>query len=123
MFDNSKIIITSDHGELMGEENIFFSHGIFTYLALINVPLIIKNPYQKRGNYINKNFSLIDVLYNKKRVIKGNIIFSFHPKSFSFLSTEKIYLIHLNQLDVVDNKSFHLFPINNSYSFSRLKKM
>lgn len=36
------IIITSDHGEMFGEHNYYFSHGGFLYEPLIKVPLIIR---------------------------------------------------------------------------------
>jgi arylsulfatase A-like enzyme len=36
------IIITADHGEMLGEHNYYFHHGWFLYEPLINVPLIIK---------------------------------------------------------------------------------
>ncbi len=38
------IIITSDHGETMGEHNAFFEHGWFIYESTMKVPLIISSP-------------------------------------------------------------------------------
>ncbi|TAM34229.1 hypothetical protein EPN54_06580 [bacterium] len=35
-------IITSDHGEMLGEKNLYFHHAIFLYEPLIRVPLIIR---------------------------------------------------------------------------------
>jgi arylsulfatase A-like enzyme len=42
LFDDSLIIFTSDHGEAMGERNIYFSHGEYLYENLIRVPMILK---------------------------------------------------------------------------------
>lgn len=42
-FDNSLIIVTSDHGQLLGEYNRV-GHGIFLYDELIRVPLLVKYP-------------------------------------------------------------------------------
>lgn len=36
------LVITSDHGEMLGENNLYFHHGSFLYEPLIRVPLIIK---------------------------------------------------------------------------------
>jgi len=49
MYENSVIIITSDHGESFGEEHddgkvATYSHGGIPYESLIRVPLIIKPP-------------------------------------------------------------------------------
>ncbi len=43
MFDNSLIIITSDHGQLLGEHGRI-GHGTFLYDELLRVPLLIKYP-------------------------------------------------------------------------------
>jgi len=59
LFDNSLIIVTSDHGQLLGENNKI-GHGIFLYDELLKVPLLIKYPKEKkikmvdlRENYIS----------------------------------------------------------------------
>ncbi len=43
IFDNTLIIVTSDHGQLLGEHGRI-SHGTFLYDELLNVPLLIKYP-------------------------------------------------------------------------------
>ncbi|ASJ05727.1 sulfatase-like hydrolase/transferase [Thermococcus barossii] len=43
MFDNSLVIITSDHGQLLGEHGRI-GHGTFLYDELLVVPLFIKYP-------------------------------------------------------------------------------
>jgi len=51
LFDNSLIVVTSDHGQLLGEHNKI-SHGIFLYDELLKVPLLIKYPKEKKNqNY------------------------------------------------------------------------
>jgi arylsulfatase A-like enzyme len=55
IYDNSIIIITSDHGECFGEHG-FLVHGHTPYEELIHVPLIIKFPYNKYGG---KNYEQI----------------------------------------------------------------
>lgn len=54
----SIIIITADHGESLGEHNIFDHNEL--YYGIIHVPLIIKAPYSK-GGVISYPVSLIDI--------------------------------------------------------------
>ena len=42
IFDDTLIIITSDHGEAFGENDIYFYHGLTVTREQINIPLIIK---------------------------------------------------------------------------------
>lgn len=60
-FDDSLVIITSDHGQAL-KENSYYGHGTFLYDELIHIPLLIKFPsiYPKEVNsqsYVN----LVDV--------------------------------------------------------------
>ncbi len=103
IFDKSLIAITSDHGELIGENNIFFSHGIYTHPALINVPLIIKWPYQKQKKIIKENFStqyLLSLIFKEinlrvnKNLNINNALISLTSQSISILKNNKIILLH-----------------------------
>jgi len=40
--ENTLIILSADHGESLGDHNLYFTHGQFLYDELIRVPLIIK---------------------------------------------------------------------------------
>ncbi len=63
IYEDSMIIITSDHGEAFNEHG-FFSHGNIPYDELINVPLIIKFPDYiriRRGENISELVQLIDL--------------------------------------------------------------
>lgn len=53
LYDNTVIIITSDHGQNFGEDH-FYGHGILLSDSLIKVPLIIK-PIQKSEALPNDN--------------------------------------------------------------------
>ena len=74
MYDNSLIIITSDHGQLLGEHDRI-GHGVFLYDELLRVPLLIKYPkgykiehFSPRSKYISlvrlKQY-IIDLIDNK----------------------------------------------------------
>lgn len=48
LYDNTMIILTSDHGEFLGEHDLI-DHGKDVYQPVVWVPLIIKNPGQREG--------------------------------------------------------------------------
>ncbi|CAG0958179.1 Ulvan-active sulfatase [Methanosarcinales archaeon] len=56
IYDDSLIIVTSDHGEAFGENNIFFYHGLTVTLDQTRVPLLLKPHIEKE--IINK---LVDI--------------------------------------------------------------
>jgi len=46
-FENTMIIFTADHGESMGEHDLYFQHGSALYQEQLRIPLIIKYPDSK----------------------------------------------------------------------------
>lgn len=42
LYEKTLVIITSDHGQMLGEKDLYFNHGWFLYEPLIKVPLIVK---------------------------------------------------------------------------------
>jgi len=44
LMDDTLTVITSDHGESLGEHNYFFDHGRFSYQTCLRVPLIFHQP-------------------------------------------------------------------------------
>jgi len=62
VYDNTLIIITSDHGEAFGEHNSM-EHGLTLYEEVLRVPLIIKYPsaYLQRA-VVEKRVSLVDLM-------------------------------------------------------------
>ena len=61
LYDSSLIVILSDHGEEFRDHGSLF-HGETLYNEVVNVPLIIKLPYQTKGRVVSGKFSLIDLL-------------------------------------------------------------
>lgn len=61
LYDSALLIITSDHGEMLGEHGEK-AHTFFIYESAIKVPLIIKMPGQKRGAVIEEPVGLVDLL-------------------------------------------------------------
>lgn len=48
ILDHSLVIITADHGEMLGEHQ-FMGHGFGVYKELIQVPLLVRLPGQREG--------------------------------------------------------------------------
>jgi choline-sulfatase len=58
--DNTAIVFTADHGEMLGERGMWFKFNPFE--QSIKVPLIIQAPGTKRGQRSGMNCSLVDLL-------------------------------------------------------------
>jgi arylsulfatase A-like enzyme len=61
-FENSIVIITSDHGEGFKEHGTFLHHTTDPYNELLKVPLVIKYPKQSSSRKIKDDISLINLL-------------------------------------------------------------
>lgn len=80
LYDESMIIITADHGEMLGEHKRYGHSRDVLYKDQLHVPLIIKTPNNKREQ-IKKPVSLIDLPYTiielfglKNSYLKGNLL-------------------------------------------------
>lgn len=61
LYDRSLVIVTSDHGESLGEHGEA-EHGFFVYNATLRVPLIVKWPRSSgRGRVVTEAVSSIDL--------------------------------------------------------------
>jgi len=60
LWDDSLIIVTSDHGEAFGERNVL-GHAIFAYQNQVHVPLLIKYPGQTVQRVVQETVSGIDI--------------------------------------------------------------
>ena len=61
LFDNTMIVIASDHGEAFGEHGLM-QHMVSVYQDQVHVPLIIKYPRQTTPRVVDDLVSLVDVL-------------------------------------------------------------
>ena len=59
--DSTLVIITSDHGEMLGEHGEL-SHSYFVYESSIRVPLIFRLPAKSGGERIDDPVGLIDIV-------------------------------------------------------------
>lgn len=58
------IVVTSDHGESLGEQNYWFEHGFYAYQSTAAVPLIVRPPDGAsiaRGSVREDPISLVDL--------------------------------------------------------------
>ena len=62
-FDPALIIVTSDHGESLTEQPLWFDHGTAPSAEQLHVPLFVKLPFQERaGERVSAPVSLLDLL-------------------------------------------------------------
>jgi len=61
LYDSSLIIVTGDHGEMLGEHGEE-THMFFIYQSALHVPLIIKFPGAAKGDRIDDLVGLIDIV-------------------------------------------------------------
>jgi arylsulfatase A-like enzyme len=100
VFDNSLIIITSDHGQLLGEHNNKLEHGTFLYDELLKVPLFIKYPNENKSSKVDttirgdKYFSLTKIKSLIKQVIKRN--FEINNRLYSEVVFAESYGLHVD---------------------------
>jgi arylsulfatase A-like enzyme len=69
LFENTLIIVTSDHGEVFGEYGLF-THGHYVYRPLVHIPLIIHHPGLTGPPAVRHTpVSLTDVFYTIMRLV------------------------------------------------------
>ena len=61
LYDSTLIIITSDHGEMLGEHDEL-THGFFVYQSALKVPLIVKLPGRNAGHRVSELVGLVDLV-------------------------------------------------------------
>ena len=60
VFDNTLILITSDHGEYFGEHDLL-EHSKDVYQEALHVPLLVKAPHQAEGAVIDSPISVASI--------------------------------------------------------------
>ena len=61
VYDSSVVIVTADHGEMLGEHGED-EHGYYIYDSAIKVPLILKHPKQQTGRRVDAIVGLVDIV-------------------------------------------------------------
>jgi len=137
LYENTLIIITSDHGDQLGEHNLFL-HNFSLYDDLIKVPLIIKYPnnVQMTGveNKIVQNVdifpTILDLLQIDNELLlkqfQGNSVMShsINNRNQTYGISELLKPFGLNMLKYkhvlnrFDRKLISIRTINNKYIYS-----
>ncbi len=60
LLDNTVVVFTSDHGEMMGERGMWYKQHFFDWAA--RVPLVISCPKKWKASRVSQNVSLIDLM-------------------------------------------------------------
>lgn len=69
LYDSTLIIITGDHGEMLGEHKEL-THGYFIYQSAIKVPLIFKLPGRSKAKKIASPVGIIDIVPTVCRMVE-----------------------------------------------------
>ncbi|MBW1709568.1 MAG: sulfatase [Deltaproteobacteria bacterium] len=109
-YDNTFVIVHSDHGEAFGEQGVFFFHGLTVTRDQIHVPLIIKAGQLAPGRYTDP-VSLCDIMpflvealdLNDPGGMMGRSLIS--PPDPQRLIPSQI----LRQLAVINNENLYLY--------------
>ncbi len=74
MYENTMIIVTSDHGQALkeGRKVPYYGHGNFLYDEIIEVPLIIKFHGNRKIDVKNGNQSLVNLPGQIINAVEGN---------------------------------------------------
>jgi len=112
-YENSMIIITSDHGQALKEKN-YYTHGLFLYDQIIEIPLIVKFPNNKKIIISEHGYQSITHL-NKLilNAVDGNILDITEEKVFS-----ESYGFHVPLFKVIKDKNKAL-EMKNRYGNPR----
>ena len=61
LYDSTLLVITSDHGEMLGEHGEPY-HSFFIYQGVSRVVLVMRVPGQKRGGVVEQTVGLVDIV-------------------------------------------------------------
>ena len=75
LYDDALIVVMSDHGQALKEKN-YYAHGMFLHDEIVEVPLMIKFPNNKRFSVRNGYQSLVDIPNLIREVVEDNNITS-----------------------------------------------
>jgi arylsulfatase A-like enzyme len=61
LYDRAAVLLSSDHGESLGEHDFYFEHGWFAYEPGLRIPLMIKQPGQTERRVVDRSVSILDL--------------------------------------------------------------
>jgi arylsulfatase len=119
IYDECLIILTSDHGEALGENNVYFYHGLTVTLDQTHVPLILKphENWHPDAHSTGAPVSLVDIMPTILELV-GFDVSELGIEGVSALdidkdSNRKIISEIEPQIAHIDRSSIHLRPKDN----------
>jgi arylsulfatase A-like enzyme len=110
---NTIIIISSDHGEELGEYNLFFDHGPLTSNSSTRIPLIVYMPGQKNRR-IMYPVSLMDIYPTILSQVGLSVPYEIQGENlFENDSQRLLFISAVNNNWAVVYKNLHLVNINS----------
>lgn len=70
--DNTVIIFSGDHGDMLGERGLWYKMSYFE--ASVRVPLFVSHPRQFRPHRVSQNVSTLDILPTLADLVGANLI-------------------------------------------------
>lgn len=114
IYDNSLIIVTSDHGQALRERN-FYGHGIFLYDELVRVPLIIKQPHMTINRVRNEYVSTCSIFDLISQAATGDGVFNIETSKF--VVTEAYGIQHSTKMRPISDQK--MLPVRRTIDVSR----
>ncbi len=117
IFNDSIIIISSDHGEAFFEHSKL-GHNTTNYNEMIQIPFLLKMPRQKKGVQIKKNHGLIDLTPTILELLNINFKIKMQGRSFApILFQEKFKFNKRFLYSRTASKNFNLALIYGDYKY------
>lgn len=88
IIDESLLIITSDHGESLGEHEEYFDHCT-VYEPIIRVPLILMHPSFPKGKRVKKLVQNIDIPYTILKLVNIKVPECFEGRNLLSVAIEE----------------------------------
>ncbi len=120
LYHASLIILSSDHGESLGEHGIWM-HGKSLYESEVRIPLIVKRPYQTRGLRIARPVQAIDIVPTVIELLHIESDTHFDGTSLLTDSNEPA-LILWNKHKVVRTHEWKLYETENPPQLFRINR-
>jgi arylsulfatase A-like enzyme len=68
--DNTLVVVTSDHGESLGEHDYYFDHGEDVFEPSLRIPFIVAGPGVKAGTRTRESWNTLDLVPTVLDVLK-----------------------------------------------------
>ncbi|HHW44266.1 MAG TPA: sulfatase [Desulfotomaculum sp.] len=121
-WDELMIVVTADHGEALGENGVYFYHGLTLTPDQIHVPLLVKMPRGKgpAGVQVNVPVSTVDIMpsvlelvgFDYRRLALDGLPLLWSLDRPELLKTRAIHSDLESQGAVICGNRLHLWPRN-----------